>query len=159
MNVLKCSPGNLLHHLPHHLWEVIVMAPPPVLSGTAVIQFLRPCVSWNGNRTVSLGVTPHMHTQVTDSTHSNTHTHPPTTPSHTHTHTPTHPHTPHIPISCLSSGSYLTCRSGKYFLISSTSSHGVKLIAWMLYVLCVCVYVCVCVCACVCVCVCVERGT
>ena len=50
VNVLKCSPGNLLHHLPYHLWEVIVVAPPPVLSGTTVVQFLRPCVSWNGNR-------------------------------------------------------------------------------------------------------------
>ena len=48
VDILKCSPGNLLHHLPHHLWEVIVMAPPPVLPGTAVVQFPRPRVSWNG---------------------------------------------------------------------------------------------------------------
>ena len=38
--------GHVL--LAHHLWEVITVAPPPVLPGTAVVHSLRLCVSWNG---------------------------------------------------------------------------------------------------------------
>ena len=49
MLLVKCSSSEFLCHLSDHLWEVVIVAPPPVLSGTAVVQFLWPRVSWNGN--------------------------------------------------------------------------------------------------------------
>lgn len=54
MLLVKCSSSEFLCHLSDHLWEVVIVAPPPVLSGTAVVQFLWPRVSWNGNKTTGM---------------------------------------------------------------------------------------------------------
>lgn len=56
MLLVKCSSGEFLCHLSDHLWEVVIVAPPPVLSGIAVVQFLWPRVSWNGNKTTGMGL-------------------------------------------------------------------------------------------------------